>query len=147
MNELKDWVRQRVRPGASMARGYITTESMNYVADYARRLYKKVPSLWSEESNAKVEGIALPRCCKTETMKPHFREQVHQFLLLNAPCMEEWRERHFMQRRIDPSTPEILEWCLPSMTIARAENPRSVTQMQLDIAIGPGEKADFYSAS
>lgn len=73
-----------------------------------------------------------------------FKQQTHHFLLLNALCMEKRRERYELECGNSTQQPAFIEWILPVVQADIAKKAL-VTQQELDIAIRPGEKADFFS--
>lgn len=67
-----------------------------------------------------------------------------RFLLSNAYCMEKWRERYEMLWTNMTLRPFFTKWILPAVQSDIA-NGRHVSHMKLDIAVGPGDKAEFYN--
>jgi hypothetical protein len=65
---------------------------------------------------------------------------------MNGPhILLPWQERYEQKQALDSSLGNFLEWNLPAVkaSMARGEH---VPQMVLNVAIGPGEFADLYSA-
>jgi hypothetical protein len=94
MKELKSFVRNRARPEASIAEGYLCLEGMSYINEYMLRLYKNAPKLWKSQENVRDSGVVLPKAKTIENLNPVLREQIHRFYLNNAPQLQKWRDRY-----------------------------------------------------
>ena len=53
LKTLKDFVRQKAQPEASMAESWIVQEAFVYVYQYLFKLDQSLPSLWSEDDDTK----------------------------------------------------------------------------------------------
>jgi hypothetical protein len=75
MEELKSFVRNRARPEASIAEGYLCSKGMSYINKYMLHLYKKAPRLWKLGEDMRESRVVLPKAKTIETLKHVLREQ------------------------------------------------------------------------
>lgn len=118
---------------------------MFHVNEYTLRLHKNATRLQKPtKEDVRSRGIVLPKVSSHRPLDDIFREQSHRFLLLNAPCMETWRERYEFECEGMTMKPTLKEWILRAVREVIAQK-KAVSQMVLGIALGPGEKGHFYT--
>lgn len=146
LKTLKDFVRLRAQPEASMAEGWIVQEAFVYVSQYLYTIDPTLPRLWTEEEDPKMHSNVPSGKGALFVMDREFQAIVNNHCLLNAPAMRKWvdmyieardtreREREAWKRthggrRAPPFPKELIkfptlinvEWIHSAMTKAKAQ--------------------------
>lgn len=89
MKTLKDFVRQKARPEASMAEGWLVQESLVHVAEFlGRNDPLGTPQAWSNKDDDRISGEVPQGNGKDCIMSEELRGKVIRFCILNHPAME-----------------------------------------------------------
>ena len=83
MKTLKDFVRQRAQPEASMAEGWLVYESMHYITKYLSIVDSCSPCLWIENEDEKMDGEVLQGVGKEFTLSKDMCDAIDTFILYN----------------------------------------------------------------
>lgn len=90
LKTLKDFVRQRAQPEASMAEGWIVQDSFVYVSEYLATMDSSMPRLWNDEEDPRIHSHVPSGRGKTMNMDRSMRDAVNNFCILNADVMNKW---------------------------------------------------------
>lgn len=160
LKTLKDFVRLRARPEASMAEGWIVQEAFVYVSQYLASVDPSMPRLWTDEEDSRMHSHVPSGKGKTINMTRELRAQVDNFCLLNSVAMSKWvnmwtdakrtrsNDREAWRRahrghRLPPYPPNLamfpdlidVEWVHKAMTDARRKGEQ-ITTMEWEYARG-----------
>ena len=99
MKTLKGFVRQRARPEASMAEGWLVQEAMAHIAEFlGRNDPLGAPQAWSNKEDDRVSSEVPQGNGNDYVMNEAFRDKVNRFCMLNHPAMDKWRQRYDEER-------------------------------------------------
>lgn len=90
LKTLKDFVRLRAQPEASMAEGWIVQEAFVYVSQYLFTLDPSLPRLWSEDEDPKKHSNVPSGKGALLVMNREFQAIVNNHFLINTPNMGKW---------------------------------------------------------
>ena len=90
LKTLKDFVRQKAQPEASMAESWIVQEAFVYVSQYLFTLDPSLPRLWSEDDDPKKHSHVPSGKGALLIMDREFRAIVNNHCILNDPTMAKW---------------------------------------------------------
>lgn len=90
LKTLKDFVRQRAQPEASMAESWIVQEAFVYVSQYLSTIDPSLPRLWTEEDDPKRHSHVPSGKGAPLLMDREFQAIVNNHCILNAPIMARW---------------------------------------------------------
>ena len=90
LKTLKDFVRQKAQPEASMAESWIVQEDFVYVSQYLFTLDPCLPRLWSEDDDPKKHSHVPSGKVALLIMDREFRAIVNNHCILNDPTMAKW---------------------------------------------------------
>jgi hypothetical protein len=93
LKTLKDFVRQRAQPEASMAEGWLVQEAFVYVSHYLATMDPSMPRLWSDEENPRMHSNVPSGKGKTILMDRELRAIVNNFCILNDNDMDKWVDK------------------------------------------------------
>ena len=84
---LKDFVRLRAQPEASMVEGWIVQEAFVYVSQYLASVDPSMPLLWTNEEDSRMHSDVPTRKEKIVNMDQDLWAQMNNFCLINAKFM------------------------------------------------------------
>lgn len=103
LKTLKDFVRQRARPEGSMAEGWLVQESFVYISEYLSQVDPRMPRLWSNEIDARMESNVPQGKGRVSIMKRSMMNKVNAFCIISLDIMKKWVDRYTLakQRRVE----------------------------------------------
>ena len=145
MKTLKDFVRQRAQPEASMAEGWLVYESMHYINEYLSMVDSNIPLFWDEKEDEKIDGEVLQGVGKEFSLSEDMRDAINTFILFNhektlkwIELFEEEKSRNASQQRKKQRTRNTkcsTHWLCKKLKEAQLQGKR-VSKEELDIAMG-----------
>lgn len=90
LKTLKDFVRLRAQPEASMAEGWIVQEAFVYVSEYLASMDSSMPRIWTDEEDPRMHSHVPSGKGKAVIMDRNLRAAINNFCMLNADVMGKW---------------------------------------------------------
>jgi hypothetical protein len=90
MKVFKGYVRNRSRPEASMAEGYMVDETIGFVTEYLQDFRHVRQRIWDADEEEGVYGEVLEGAATRLTLDPVTREVAHQYVITNVACLAPW---------------------------------------------------------
>jgi hypothetical protein len=90
MKVFKGYVRNRSRPEASMAEGYMVDETIGFVTKYLQNFRHVRQRIWDADEKEGVYGEVLEGAATKLTLDPVTREVAHQYVITNVACLAPW---------------------------------------------------------
>ena len=152
MKTLKDFVRQRAQPEASMAEGWLVYESMHYITEYLSMVDSCSPHLWDENEDEKMDGEVLQGVGKEFMLSEDMRDAINTFILYNHEKTIKWIDL-FEEEKIQSVTQQrkkqrtrntkcCIDWLSKKLKEARNKRER-ISKEEFDIAMGCDWKVIF----
>ena len=92
LKTLKGYVRNKSRPEASMAEGYIVDESMGFMTEYMQAFEAVETRVWDSNEEEGVAGEVLEGGRTISVLTTHMRDMAHTYVLHNTTIMAPWLE-------------------------------------------------------
>jgi hypothetical protein len=90
MKVFKGYVRNRSRPEASMAEGYILDETIGFVTEYLQDFRHVRHRIWDADEEEGVYGEVVEGAATKLTLDPVTRDVAHQYVITNVACLAPW---------------------------------------------------------
>jgi hypothetical protein len=90
MKVFKGYVRNRSRPEASMAEGYILDETIGFVTEYLQDFRHVRHRSWDADEKEGVYGEVVEGAATKLTLDPVTRDVAHQYVITNVACLALW---------------------------------------------------------
>jgi hypothetical protein len=90
MKVFKGYVRNRSRPEASMAEGYILDETIGFVTEYLQDFRHVRNRIWDADEDEGVYGEVVEGAATKLTLDPVTRDVAHQYVITNVACLAPW---------------------------------------------------------
>ena len=90
LKTLKDFVRQKAQPEASMAESWLVQEAFVYVSQYLFTIGSSFPRLWTKEDDPKKHSHVPSGKGALLVMDRDFQAILNDHCIHNAPSMEKW---------------------------------------------------------
>jgi hypothetical protein len=90
LGTLKKYVRNRTRPEASMASGYVLDETLGFVTEYMQMFTQVRCRVWDANEEEGVYGEVLKGSRSKFRLLPSTRDLAHHYVLTNAACLAPW---------------------------------------------------------
>jgi hypothetical protein len=92
MKTLKDFVRMYAKLEASMAEGYIITETLGYSIEYMQRFSGTRQRVWDEKEEPRMYDEIVQGGGWNRPMSNRFQNWIHDFVLDNSADFQAWRQ-------------------------------------------------------
>jgi hypothetical protein len=92
MKTLKDFVRMYAKLEASMAEGYIITETLGYSIEYMQRFSGTRQRVWDEKEEPRMYDEIVQGGGWNRPMRDRFQNWIHDFVLDNSADFQAWRQ-------------------------------------------------------
>jgi hypothetical protein len=90
MKTLKDYVRTYAKPEASMAEGYVMSETLGYCTEYMQRFTGTTRRVWDEKEEQFMNDEVVQGSGWAHPMSEEFRLWVHNFVINNSEVFKDW---------------------------------------------------------
>jgi hypothetical protein len=90
LGTLKKYMRNRARPEASMASGYVLDETLGFVTEYMQMFTQVRHRIWDGNEEEGVYGEVLEGSGSKFCLLPSTQDLAHHYVLTNAACLAPW---------------------------------------------------------
>ncbi len=90
LKTFKAYVRNKARPEALMAEGYIYDETIRFVTEYMQKFKHVRCCIWDPYEEKKVYGEVLEGAGIKFILPKECHDLAHQYVLTNTPCFAPW---------------------------------------------------------
>ena len=92
LKTLKGYVRNRARPEASMAVGYVIDEAFGFCTEYIQIYSVTSRKIWDDKEDPIMNDKILEGIGRPKILIPKIRNWIHEFVVNNVAPLESWKE-------------------------------------------------------